>query len=109
MVAKAPFKQSRVLSTQEVVFLEQIVSGPCNDPLDRLFSGHAVFVSMAGLYGQTAPWILKVTEDLEPDTGRGFLQCETLTTNTATSAKKKSTFTSYYLGMWSYRHSWYQA
>ena len=50
-----------------------------------------------------------MTEDLEPDTGRGFLQCETLTTNTATSAKKKSTFTSYYLGMWSYRHSWYQA
>jgi hypothetical protein len=54
MVAKAPLKQSRVLSTQEVVFLEQIVSDPCNDPLDRLFAGHAVFVSMAGLDGQTA-------------------------------------------------------
>ena len=33
-----------------------------------------------------------MTEDLEPDIGRGFLQSETLITNTATSAKKKSTF-----------------
>ena len=37
------------------MFLEQIVSDPCHDPPDRLFAGHAVFVSMAGLDGQTAP------------------------------------------------------
>ncbi len=38
------------------------------------------------------PLDLNLTEDLEPDTGKGFLQCETLITKTATLAKKKSTF-----------------
>ena len=38
------------------------------------------------------PLDLNLTEDLEPDTGKGFLQCETLITKTATLAMKKSTF-----------------
>jgi hypothetical protein len=92
MVTKAPLKQSRVLSTQEAVFLEQFVSEPGNDPLDRLFAGHAVFCIHGRLRWSDSLWILNLTEDLEPDTGRGFLQCETLITKTATSAKKKSTF-----------------
>jgi hypothetical protein len=92
MVTKAPLKQSRVLSTQEVVFLEQFVSDPRNVLLDRLFAGHAVFCIHGRLRWSDILWILNVAEDIEPDTGKGFLQCETSITKTATSAKKKATF-----------------
>ena len=74
------------------VFLEQFVVDQRNDPLDRLVAGHAVFCIHGRLRWSDSLWILNLTEDLEPDTGKGFLQCETLITKTATSAKKKSTF-----------------
>ena len=92
LVTKAPLKQSRVLSAPEVMFLEQFVTDQRNDPLDRLFAGHAIFCIHGRLRWSDSLWILNMTEDLEPDTGKGFLQCETLITKTATSAKKKSTF-----------------
>ena len=92
MVTRAPLKQSRVLSTQEVVFLKQFVSDPRDDLLDRLFTVHAVVCIHGRLRWSDSLWILNVAEDIEPNTGKGFLQCETLITKTATSAKKKATF-----------------
>jgi hypothetical protein len=75
-----------------VVFLKQFVSDPRDDLLDRLFTVHAVVCIHGRLRWSDSLWILNVAEDIEPNTGKGFLQCETLITKTATSAKKKATF-----------------
>ena len=52
MVTKAPLKQSRVLSTQEVVFLEQFVSDPRNDLLTAPSPGMLRFAFMVDSGGQ---------------------------------------------------------
>jgi hypothetical protein len=92
LVTKAPPLSRAVCLPRPNVFLEQFVVDQRNDPLDRLVAGHAVFCIHGRLRWSDSLWILNLTEDLEPDTGKGFLQCETLITKTATSAKKKSTF-----------------
>ena len=57
LVTKAPFKQGRVLSAPEVVFLERFVIDQRNDPLDRLFAGPTVFYTHGRLRWSDSLWI----------------------------------------------------
>ena len=112
-ITEAPLKQSRVPSAPEGVFLEQFVCDQRNNPLDRLSAGHAIFCIHGRLRWSDSLWISNVTKGLEPYTGKGFLQCETLIAKTATSAKKKSTFLpatvlAFGLACTSWYHAWLQ-
>jgi hypothetical protein len=92
------------------VFLEQFVVDQRNDPLDRLVAGHAVFCIHGRLRWSDSLRILNLTEDLEPDTGKGFLQCETLITKNGNVGKEEvNVLTSHCLAFGLTGASWYHA
>ena len=90
---KAPLRQARVLTVEQVIHLENMVMDDVSefDVTDRVMAGHALYAMYARSRWTDSlfPTKWELDEDSE---GGGYFQADTLISKTSTTAEKKTRF-----------------
>ena len=90
---KAPLRQARVLSVEQVIHLENMVMDEMSefDLNDRVMAGHSLYAMYARARWTDSLFPSQWELDEDPE-GGGYYQADTLISKTSTTAEKKTRF-----------------